>query len=295
MSDTQGMGSCTRRCWIMAAVGGLLVALLFGLLLDFSFFPAVLIGLIFGLVLGFLLLRTLCTDAKLGGDVSGTASASGAANTGTASTGGQGATASAASTAGTAAAASTAGVAAAAPVAAAAVAPEAAAAPAPASNTDAPAAKPVEDKPAAKAETAPAKAPAAKTASAAPAATAAKPAKAAAKPKPAAKAKPAPTTAVTEGVGSKPKTLDAAREGGPDDLKQIKGVGPAMETMLHSMGFFHFDQIADWGPDEVAWVDQNLKGFKGRATRDAWVDQAKTLAAGGTTEFSSKVKKGGVY
>ena len=68
-----------------------------------------------------------------------------------------------------------------------------------------------------------------------------------------------------------------------------------MEAMLHDMGFYHFDQVASWGADEVAWVDQNLKGFKGRATRDEWVAQAKTLAAGGTTEFSSKVKKGGVY
>ena len=42
-------------------------------------------------------------------------------------------------------------------------------------------------------------------------------------------------------------------------------------------------------------MDDNLAGFKGRATRDNWVEQAKTLAAGGTTEFSSKVKKGNVY
>jgi NADH-quinone oxidoreductase subunit E len=42
-------------------------------------------------------------------------------------------------------------------------------------------------------------------------------------------------------------------------------------------------------------MDDNLLGFKGRATRDDWVAQAKTLAAGGTTKFSGKVRKGGVY
>lgn len=102
---------------------------------------------------------------------------------------------------------------------------------------------------------------------------------------------------VIEGAneGSKPATLTAARDGGADDLKQIKGVGPKMEGMLHGMGFFHFDQVAAWTGAEVAWVDANLKGFRGRVSRDNWVDQAKTLAAGGETEFSKKVEKGGVY
>jgi predicted flap endonuclease-1-like 5' DNA nuclease len=45
----------------------------------------------------------------------------------------------------------------------------------------------------------------------------------------------------------------------------------------------------------VAWVDQNLEGFKGRVSRDDWVEQAKLLAAGGETEFSKKVDKGDVY
>jgi NADH-quinone oxidoreductase subunit E len=45
----------------------------------------------------------------------------------------------------------------------------------------------------------------------------------------------------------------------------------------------------------VAWVDQNLEGFKGRVTRDTWVDQARLLASGAETEFSKKVDKGDVY
>lgn len=96
-------------------------------------------------------------------------------------------------------------------------------------------------------------------------------------------------------VGSKPETLSAARDGNPDDLKQIKGVGPKLEQLLNSMGFYHFDQVASWGAEEVAWVDQNLEGFKGRVSRDEWVAQATKLAAGEETEFSSRVKKGDVY
>ncbi|WP_339638872.1 NADH-quinone oxidoreductase subunit E [uncultured Sulfitobacter sp.] len=78
--------------------------------------------------------------------------------------------------------------------------------------------------------------------------------------------------------GQKPAQLDGPREGGADDLKKIKGVGPKLEQMLNGMGFYHFDQIAQWGPEEVAWVDQNLEGFKGRVSRDNWVEQAARLA-----------------
>ncbi|MFC2967225.1 NADH-quinone oxidoreductase subunit NuoE [Acidimangrovimonas pyrenivorans] len=124
--------------------------------------------------------------------------------------------------------------------------------------------------------------------------TAAKPAaeKAAPKAAPRAEAKPADAAAET---ATKPALLSAAREGGPDDLKRIKGVGPKLEALLHEMGIFHFDQIAAWTEAEVAWADENLVGFKGRVSRDDWVAQAKLLAAGGETEFSKRVDKGDVY
>lgn len=102
-------------------------------------------------------------------------------------------------------------------------------------------------------------------------------------------------TAEGSDEGSKPETLSAARDGGPDNLKEIKGVGPKLEKLLNSMGFYHFDQIANWTADEVAWVNANLEGFKGRVSRDNWVEQAKILAAGGETEFSKRVDDGDVY
>ncbi len=137
------------------------------------------------------------------------------------------------------------------------------------------------------------------------AAAAAKPApKPKAKPKP--KPKPAPKAEVTpdydgdgvlegENEGSRPSGLKAARGGKADNLKEIKGVGPKLEKMLNEMGFYHFDQVAAWSANEIAWVDANLKGFKGRASRDNWIEQAKILAAGGETEFSKRVDKGDVY
>lgn len=97
------------------------------------------------------------------------------------------------------------------------------------------------------------------------------------------------------GEGTRPAGLDGPRDGVADDLKRIKGVGPKMEKLCNSLGFYHFDQIAAWTADEVAWVDANLEGFKGRVTRDTWVEQAKLLAAGGETAFSKKVDDGDVY
>ncbi|MEM6489978.1 MAG: NADH-quinone oxidoreductase subunit NuoE [Pseudomonadota bacterium] len=91
---------------------------------------------------------------------------------------------------------------------------------------------------------------------------------------------PAPVPAPADtAVVAKPTTLAAARDGRPDNLKKIRGVGPKLEALLQQLGFFHFDQIAAWTPAEVAWVDSHLQGFKGRVVRDDWVAQAKLLAA----------------
>lgn len=97
-----------------------------------------------------------------------------------------------------------------------------------------------------------------------------------AQPKP--KAKPAPEDVTAVPAGKEPDRLKAPRDGGADDLKRIKGVGPKLEGVLNDIGIYHFDQIASWSPEEVAWADENLVGFKGRVSRDGWVQQAKELA-----------------
>lgn len=89
---------------------------------------------------------------------------------------------------------------------------------------------------------------------------------------------PAPAAPTSTTAGSKPEGLSAPRGGTADELQLIHGVGPKMEGMLHNLGYFHFDQIANWTASEVSWVDQNLEGFKGRVTRDKWQSQAKILA-----------------
>lgn len=93
-----------------------------------------------------------------------------------------------------------------------------------------------------------------------------------------------PQTAASElplvGDDKKPALLTQARAGGADDLKLIRGVGPKLETVLHGLGVFHFDQIAAWDEDNLRWIDQNLGTFRGRALRDKWIEQAQALAKG---------------
>ncbi len=89
-----------------------------------------------------------------------------------------------------------------------------------------------------------------------------------------------PVSAAAPSDADKPAMLAGPRQGKGDDLKLIWGVGPKLEAMLHGMGIWHFDQVAGWTDKELAWVDAHLEGFKGRASRDGWIGQAKKLATG---------------
>ncbi|MEM6463507.1 MAG: NADH-quinone oxidoreductase subunit NuoE [Pseudomonadota bacterium] len=88
------------------------------------------------------------------------------------------------------------------------------------------------------------------------------------------------TTVVDE--QSRPAAMDEPAE--KDDLKMLSGVGPKIESILHAIGIYTFEQIASWTADERAWVDTKLK-FKGRIDREDWVAQAQALSRGGVDEY----------
>jgi predicted flap endonuclease-1-like 5' DNA nuclease len=87
-----------------------------------------------------------------------------------------------------------------------------------------------------------------------------------------------------------PARLTAARGGKADDLKEIEGIGPAMEKLVNSLGFYHFDQIASWSEADVAVVDAEMKTFKGRIARDKWVAQARIIVSEGLEAFRERAK-----
>jgi predicted flap endonuclease-1-like 5' DNA nuclease len=62
-----------------------------------------------------------------------------------------------------------------------------------------------------------------------------------------------------------------------DDLKQIKGVGPAIEKTLNDLGIYRFNQIAKMSEYDIDRVAQRMKGFRSRIYREDWVGQARSL------------------
>ena len=62
-----------------------------------------------------------------------------------------------------------------------------------------------------------------------------------------------------------------------DDLKRIKGVGPAIEKTLNELGIYSFNQIAEMSEYEIDRVAQRLKGFRSRIYRQDWIGQARDL------------------
>lgn len=81
----------------------------------------------------------------------------------------------------------------------------------------------------------------------------------------------------------------------PDDLKQIKGIGPKLETWLTGQGITRFAEIAALSDAEQDDLADKMGRMGARIRSDDWVGQARLLAQGGETEFSKRVEKGGVY
>jgi predicted flap endonuclease-1-like 5' DNA nuclease len=71
-------------------------------------------------------------------------------------------------------------------------------------------------------------------------------------------------------------------------LTQLKGLGPKAASILNDLGVTRFEQIASWNEADVAAIDARMGAFKGRITRDRWVDQAKLLARGDTATFEAE-------
>lgn len=85
-------------------------------------------------------------------------------------------------------------------------------------------------------------------------------------------------TLAPETIAPVAETVAEAAQAASDDLTRLVGVGPKLAASLVELGVTTFGQIAAWTPDELAAFDQMLN-LKGRAERDAWIAQAKRLAA----------------
>lgn len=89
----------------------------------------------------------------------------------------------------------------------------------------------------------------------------------------AAPAKAAPKAAAPKAAA--PKAAPAA-SAGSDDLKQLSGVGPALEKKLIAAGITSYAQIAAWSAADIAALDDAIAK---KAEKEGWVEQAKALGA----------------
>ena len=64
-----------------------------------------------------------------------------------------------------------------------------------------------------------------------------------------------------------------------DDLKQLSGVGPALEKKLHAAGVKSFEQIASWTAKDAEEINEKISS-KGRVEKEGWIDQAKEKLKG---------------
>ena len=64
-----------------------------------------------------------------------------------------------------------------------------------------------------------------------------------------------------------------------DDIELIDGIGPIIAKKLRMRNINSLKQIAAFTPEEIETIEVEM-AFRGRITRDEWIDQAKELIAG---------------
>lgn len=62
-----------------------------------------------------------------------------------------------------------------------------------------------------------------------------------------------------------------------DDLTEIRGIGPAFERALNSIGIMTFRQIAQWDSTAMQQIAAKLETVPDRIKRDKWIASAKKL------------------
>lgn len=76
-----------------------------------------------------------------------------------------------------------------------------------------------------------------------------------------------------------PEFVLTAKPDVADDLKIISGIGPVMERMLNDLGIYKFEQVAQFSPEDEAWVSKHIETFPDRIYDDHWVKQAKEIVS----------------
>lgn len=79
--------------------------------------------------------------------------------------------------------------------------------------------------------------------------------------------------------------------GPPDNLTQLKGVGPKFAATLNQLGIVRFDQLARLSEGDLDRLDRHVGPFKGRLQRDQIPLQADYLSRGDDDGFEQRFGK----
>ena len=82
-----------------------------------------------------------------------------------------------------------------------------------------------------------------------------------------------PTAATADVTGLHEREPGSLR----DNLRLIKGIGPAIEKTLNELGIFRYHQVAEMTDHDINRVAQRLRGFSSRIYREDWIGQARDL------------------
>ncbi len=74
------------------------------------------------------------------------------------------------------------------------------------------------------------------------------------------------------------QTIEAPPEADPDDLQQIRGIGPALERRLRNQGVTTFRELAQMSESDLETLATKLGIAPALPGRDQWVAQARRLA-----------------
>ena len=99
---------------------------------------------------------------------------------------------------------------------------------------------------------------------------------------------PAPAAPVATPL---PKPAVPSAPGPAQDLRSIRRIDEAAESLLKRNGVSRYEHIAAWTSADVARFAQLLGGEE-RISRENWIEQAQVLAKGGTTEFARRRARG---
>ena len=89
--------------------------------------------------------------------------------------------------------------------------------------------------------------------------------------------KPSKSSPAKAGSHSQLGAVYSTKPSQVDDLKQISGIGPALEKRLNQVGIYQFQQVKSWSKAAIDFLDEEL-ALGGRIRRDKWVAQAKKLS-----------------